>query len=213
MVILLKYGRIRHIIPTLHPLKMTFHLHHCTLLKSFLMIALLSCTIAPLFSEHSLLDLSSLEELNPEITDDRVMGGRSKGSATRTEAGDLLFSGILSLKNNGGFSSVWLQKTEMDLSAHTGITLRIKGDGRTYHLQIETDVMHRGELVSFQAPFETSEGEWITVTIPFKELVPTWRGDRLEYPFNPSNVSRFGIILLERDPGPFQLILAEIDAG
>ena len=41
-----------------------------------------------------------------QIEDDGVMGGVSKGTFTRAPEGHAVFSGKVSLDNNGGFSSV-----------------------------------------------------------------------------------------------------------
>lgn len=62
---------------------------------------------------------------------DGVMGGLSKGGAEMKD-GVMVFSGVLSLENNGGFSSVRTRGYEADLSGAKGIVLRVKGDGRTY---------------------------------------------------------------------------------
>ena len=40
------------------------------------------------------------------VVNDGVMGGRSVGKARLTDEGVMIFSGTLSLKNNGGFSSI-----------------------------------------------------------------------------------------------------------
>ena len=62
---------------------------------------------------------------------DGVMGGISKGGFTRSEQGTLLFRGELSLENNGGFASIRLKQTELDLSGTNTLVIKAKGDGRT----------------------------------------------------------------------------------
>ena len=46
------------------------------------------------------------ENLNWQVVNDGVMGGRSYGNLTRSGDSEALFSGNLSLENNGGFSSI-----------------------------------------------------------------------------------------------------------
>ena len=43
------------------------------------------------------------ENLNWQVVNDGVMGGRSYGNLTRSGDSEALFSGNLSLENNGGF--------------------------------------------------------------------------------------------------------------
>lgn len=172
----------------------------------YLCTLLLATTSSLLSAEESrLLHMAETPDLKLSVTNDGVMGGLSQGSARITEAGVLRFSGVLSLENNGGFSSVWFGHGSYDLSGAEGMEIRVKGDGRAYHLQLETDARYRGEPVSFRAEFETEASEWITARIPFSALTPRWRGRKLRTPFDPSQVETFGLILLEKRPGPFRI--------
>lgn len=66
-----------------------------------------------------------------------------------------MFSGMLSLENNGGFSTFRSSDLKLDLSNHLGLLLRVKGDGRTYQVRLATDALFRGMEVSFAAEFAT----------------------------------------------------------
>jgi len=57
---------------------------------------------------------------------DGVMGGVSEGGFKRTDSNTLLFSGTLSLENNGGFASIRTEPRAMDL---TGLSVRSRGEG------------------------------------------------------------------------------------
>ena len=70
-----------------------------------------------------------------QIVDDGVMGGLSKGKFDISGKQTLKFSGNLSLKNNGGFSSIRSKRTTMDLSEFKGIKMRVKGDGEHTNLE------------------------------------------------------------------------------
>ena len=76
-------------------------------------------------------------------TNDGVMGGLSEGGAKLVEEG-MLFSGVLSLENNGGFSSVHANGN-YDLSDYKGIRICVLGDGRTYQLRLQSDAVYRDE--------------------------------------------------------------------
>jgi monofunctional biosynthetic peptidoglycan transglycosylase len=96
---------------------------------------------------------------------DGVMGGVSRGGA-KLIGGSLHFRGVLSLENNGGFSSIRSGGPTRDLSAAKAIVLRVKGDGRTYRLQLATNAEFRRSRISYQAEFPTKRGEWTEVIVP-----------------------------------------------
>ncbi len=136
---------------------------------------------------------------------DDVMGGVSRGGA-RIIDGVLHFRGILSLENNGGFSSVRSAGPTLDLGPATAIVLRIRGDGRTYRLQLSTDASLRGARISYQAPFETRRGEWTEVVVPLSSLEPRFRGQKLRGPpLDRSRITEFGLSLSDGNPGSFAL--------
>jgi monofunctional biosynthetic peptidoglycan transglycosylase len=118
----------------------------------------------------------------------------------------ILFAGTLSLENNGGFSSVRTDDGPWDLSGTEGISLRVRGDGRTYQLRLSTDAEYRGDRIAYQAPFKTIKGKWAEVSVPFVNLTPSHHGEQLDGPeFNLSNVTEVGIILADKKAGDFAL--------
>lgn len=136
---------------------------------------------------------------------DDVMGGLSQGGGVM-EDGKLVFSGILSLENNGGFSSVRTESGAFNFTGAEGIALRVKGDGRIYQLRLSTDARHRGSLVSYQRKFETKEGEWMEVKVPFSEMKPSWRGRMLSgHVLDFAKVSQLGILIGDKKEGDFRL--------
>jgi NADH dehydrogenase [ubiquinone] 1 alpha subcomplex assembly factor 1 len=136
---------------------------------------------------------------------DDVMGGVSRGGAQIID--DVLhFRGTLSLENNGGFASVRCAGPTRDLGTATAMVLRVRGDGRTYRLQLATDASYRGARISYQAPFETRRGEWTEVVVPLASLEPRFRGQRLRGPpLDRSRITEFGLSLSDGNPGPFAL--------
>jgi len=136
---------------------------------------------------------------------DGVMGGVSRGGSKVID-GALHFRGTLSLENNGGFSSVRSFGPARDLGPATAIVLRVRGDGRTYRLQLSTDASFRGARISYQAPFATRRGEWIEVAVPLESLEPRFRGQRLRGPpLDRARIREFGLSLSDGNPGPFAL--------
>lgn len=146
------------------------------------------------------------EELDWRIVDDRVMGGRSRGKMAISADGILSFSGNLSLENNGGFSSVRSGNVTLDLSDAEGLIVRVKGDGRTYEAHLSTLARFRGGEITFVGMLPTKKGEWTEVKVPFSELEGDFRGRRLEdAKFDPSEVRRITLELVDKKPGAFEL--------
>lgn len=149
---------------------------------------------------------SSREKFNWEVVNDGVMGGLSKGSIVMSESGTMVFRGVLSLENDGGFSSVRSGEVPMNLADATGVALRVRGDGRTYQLRIMTDARVRNRRVAFMAPFQTKAGEWVEVRVPFNAFAGTWRGDPVtDARLDPAKIEGFGIQLADKKPGAFSL--------
>ena len=123
------------------------------------------------------------------------------------------FTGDLSLENNGGFSSI-RQRVDMDLSEYQGIRVRVRGDGRTYQLRLESDARFRNRwAVSFSGDIPTVAGEWVEVDVPFDALRQSWRGRQFtDYTFNPAAIQRIGVILADKQPGDFEVEVAWVGA-
>jgi len=115
------------------------------------------------------------------IQDDVVMGGRSRGMFTWSKDGYAVFSGDVSLENNGGFSSVQTYFDPIEVSGFRKAFIRLKGDGKPYRFIVESDNADRHYYVS---EFTTSN-EWQTVEISLAKMYPMRRGDRLDIPNYP----------------------------
>ncbi len=140
------------------------------------------------------------------VVDDGVMGGLSKGKVGMTDSGTMRFNGTLSLENNGGFSSIRTNSVSLDISDAEGLQMRVKGDGRSYQVRLSTDAKFRGMEMSFMAEFPTKKGKWTEVRVPFSQLEGTWRGRSLpDAKFDPSKVTRLGLLLADKKPGKFAL--------
>jgi uncharacterized surface protein with fasciclin (FAS1) repeats len=125
---------------------------------------------------------------------------------TLSDTGILKFAGDLSLENNGGFSSLRTGTVDFDLSDAEGLVARVKGDGRTYQFRLGTDARYRGIEVAFSAEFPTVAGEWTEVRVPFSKFVGSFRGMKLkDEAFDPGETRRLGLLLGDKNAGPFEL--------
>lgn len=113
-----------------------------------------------------------------EVQDDVVMGGRSRGSFAINGDGHAVFSGDVSLENNGGFSSVQYAFDPIDVSPYRTACLRVKGDGKSYQFLVEAE---RDARHYYVYEFQTGQN-WQTIKVPLADMVAARRGDRLSIP-------------------------------
>jgi hypothetical protein len=145
------------------------------------------------------------------VVNDNVMGGRSEGDF-RLQHGELIFTGRTDT-DGGGFSSIRTENAQLDLSGYEGIQLNVLGDGRRYTWRLETAAQWRGRPVSYWADFETTEGTWNTINIPFANFVPKFRGSQLGGPdLDPGQITGMGLMIYDNRDGIFELRLASVKA-
>jgi hypothetical protein len=126
------------------------------------------------------------------VVDDGVMGGLSQGTFTSTDLGNALYSGTVRTENNGGFSSVRYGFSAKDISKYEFVTLRVKGDGKSYQFRIKED---RSQRYSYITSFETT-GAWQTISLPLTMFYPSFRGNKLNKPNYSGNAMEEVAILI-----------------
>ena len=158
-------------------------------------------------------DVASVAAWRP--IDDRVMGGRSRSSATWSEDGALVFSGELSLDQGGGFASLRTELGSVNLGGSTGLRLVVRGDGRRYRINLRDRVqaMEPDQGTQYRALF-TADGQWATRWLPWSAFVASRRGRVLPDapPLDISSIASAGLMTAFRDPGPFRLEVRSIEA-
>ena len=144
---------------------------------------------------------------------DPVMGGRSTSTAVFGDGG-LVFSGNISLDNNGGFASA-RGPFDTDLGRRaagaTSLGVRALGDGKTYVLKVET-----GQPWSYIQRFSAEAGVRRTYDLPVGGFQPV--GRFLDPapgapPLDPSLISRVALYILDKQQGPFQLVVGGSDTA
>lgn len=181
------------------------------LTKNIFAIGLLACTAATAQETKSrvLFDFSETEAARQwQTVNDGVMGGRSDGNFKIRNNWTMEFYGVLSLENNGGFSSVRSRARRLDLQLGDALVARSKGDGRRYTVNLY--VPSRRMAYSYRVEFQTKKDEWIEVRIPLKDFVATSFGRILKGagPVDAQNVASVGFLLGDKRAGTFKL---EID--
>ncbi len=144
---------------------------------------------------------------NWRIVDDIVMGGRSSGQFTLNSDGFGVFSGDVSLENNGGFSSVRYSSQKISVQKDAKIRIKLKGDGKNYQLRVKDNARN---YYSYVKMFSTS-GEWEEIIVSLKDMYPTFRGRRLNSPnFEKDVIEEIAILIGNKKNEAFELIIDTI---
>lgn len=143
------------------------------------------------------------------IINDGVMGGLSESKAKLT-AEAVLFSGTVSLKNNGGFVSLRSALGVYDLSEFNFFEIRFKSDtDRKFELLIEKETPFY--LPKYRKKFGGKSQDWQILKVSLSELEISRMGDVIKKGIDPKElkgIQRIGFILADKQEGSFQL---EID--
>ncbi len=141
------------------------------------------------------------------VTNDTVMGGVSKGELSWTK-GVLVFTGELSLANNGGFASIRSPQIDpqraVDWLRRTGPHVKVDGDGRTWTIELRTDDNAGGWIKSFP----TSPDGLTDVELPWASFRPVTRflePRATAEPLDPGRIVSIAFYLVDGIEGPFKL--------
>lgn len=142
------------------------------------------------------------------IVDDGVMGGVSQGKFSIDADGNGVFSGTVSLENNGGFSSVRHQFDKVNSTKDSKVLIRLKGDGKEYQFRIKDK---SNSYYSYITTFKTS-GNWETLEIKLSDLYPSFRGRKLNLPnFNSNSFEEIVFLIANKKNESFKLTLDKIE--
>ncbi|HYQ57366.1 MAG TPA: CIA30 family protein [Draconibacterium sp.] len=138
---------------------------------------------------------------------DGVMGGRSISTFKLNEQGHALFSGLVSLENNGGFSSVHYRFPAVETTGYQFLVLRVKGDGKRYQVRIKD---RAGDNYSYIAYFSTN-GDWQDIKVPLHDMYPSFRGRTLDLPnFKGGKIQEFALLIGNKKEEAFSIEIDKI---
>jgi hypothetical protein len=170
-----------------------------------------STTSMPDPTSTVLFDFSNQDETSDWFNqNDTVMGGVSD-SATTWVDGQLVFSGNLSLDNNGGFTSTFgpiNDQLPTLMSGAEAIVVTARGDGKTYLMQIRnydnTRYIQRFTTVA------DVEQDYILPLADFESV--DWRLSVIPNaaPIDTNTIGQLGFYLLDKQVGPFELAISMI---
>ncbi|MDP5082509.1 MAG: CIA30 family protein [Winogradskyella sp.] len=141
---------------------------------------------------------------NWRIIDDAVMGGRSDGYFQLNSEGYGEYTGEISLKNNGGFSSLHYYFDTLSTASYSKFILKIKGDGKRYQFRVKDK---RSNSHSYIYKFESTK-DWQTIEIPFSEMYASFRGRILDIPnFNGQQMEEIAFLIGNKKEESFKLLI------
>lgn len=156
-------------------------------------------------SQKSIIDFNDSKPIDWIIINDTVMGGRSDASIEITDD-SVVFTGTVSLQNNGGFVSYRSPFQKFDFSDYNGIEIKYKSTGRRFSLQLDTN--RSWWLPNYKHHFENDSSEWVVEKLAFEDFEKYQIGKTTGKKMTSSKldeVIRIGIILLDKKEGSFQL--------
>ena len=143
------------------------------------------------------------------VVNDSVMGGVSNSQVTQTQE-SLLFTGNVSLDNNGGFASI---RTELSTQSQNtkAIALRVKGDGQIYQLRLRTTNYLDG--AAYTHSFKTVKNEWVDINFAPSDFTLTYRGRVLEQQpiIDFDDIKQLGFMIAGKQEGRFKLEVGKIE--
>ena len=139
------------------------------------------------------------------IVNDDVMGGRSSSRFLIDPAG-VIFEGLVSLDNNGGFASVRCPVSFPQQASALQLTTR--GDGKQYQLIIRTEASTGAPI--YKSDFVSSK-DWQTHQFKPKDFEAAFRGRPVDAkPLVFSDAIEFGLLIADKQAGEFRLQLRQL---
>ncbi|MCL1149376.1 CIA30 family protein [Shewanella ulleungensis] len=144
-----------------------------------------------------------------QINNDTVMGGVSQSQIKQNQQQGLLFTGNVSLDNNGGFASTESRFTHQISTAST-LTIAVKGDGKVYQLRLKTPQLSYGE--AYVANFTTQADTLTEHTFTATNFTVSFRGRVINNAptLNLLEIERIGFLVAQKQQGPFAIELTSI---
>ena len=146
-----------------------------------------------------------------QAIDDRVMGGISHSRLRHDPAGHAVFEGNVSLERSGGFASVRSAPAERGKAGAQSCVVEVRGEAKRFKLNLLTADAFDG--LNYEAAFTPDPARWQTLHIPLAEFRPSFRGREVPGapPLDPARIRQVGLMIAERQAGPFALAVRRID--
>jgi hypothetical protein len=158
--------------------------------------------------EVYMIDFSIEEQGRWRITNDGVMGGLSNGKMSfYPDHG--IFSGDISLDNNGGFTSVFRSVANIPESFDK-LVVDIMGDGQAYQLRLVIYI--NGYRMAYKHKFQTVSNKREKLILQLSDFEATFRGRAITNALllNAKDIREVGFLMTKKDAGKFSLSVFEL---
>ncbi|MFT4787407.1 MAG: NADH dehydrogenase [ubiquinone] 1 alpha subcomplex assembly factor 1 [Paraglaciecola sp.] len=144
-----------------------------------------------------------------QSVNDVVMGGVSNSQLTHVDK-LAVFSGHVSLENNGGFASVNRRVSVSLVSPESILRIRVMGDGKRYQLRLKQNLLANSP--SYGAGFSTQANIWQQFEFRLNDFKASLRGKRLTDAvlLSWSEIIQLGFLISDRQSGDFCLLIDSI---
>lgn len=162
-----------------------------------------------IFAQYKKIDFGTYQDGGRwGVINDGVMGGLSQGKTYMLDD-CVFFTGTVSLRNNGGFSSYKSPFYKMDLSKYTKIIVKYRSKGFAMAMTLEMD--KRWFLPYYKRNLPVTDWKWVKEEILFSEFVKYSVGRKKEGTPTKEELERIlrlGFVTNEKKAGDFKI---EID--
>jgi monofunctional biosynthetic peptidoglycan transglycosylase len=186
---------------------------------------------------RTLLQFGEAQNAEWQIVNDGVMGGLSRGQLRTLDEHHSAFEGVVSLANNGGFTSMVTRTSPLDLSDFKGMRIYARPCTPGFAASIEQDSYESPKTYAFRLKIATNRGmsrfsyetrfnvpapgngsaELQSYDIPFgaTDFTPVFRGRQLtnvpDMNFKEMRIAEIGFMISDKQQGAFCLELGGID--
>ncbi|MEY2974345.1 MAG: hypothetical protein RIR49_765 [Actinomycetota bacterium] len=146
------------------------------------------------------------------VVNDSVMGGVSSGESTLVD-GAMVFTGELSLDNNGGFASIRSPFVDPDSVSGWGerdsLSVEVRGDGRSWAVEVRTFSDTGGWIATVTPPVD----DFAVMEVPWASFAPVTRfldPRDAPAPLDPTDIASVAFYLIDGIEAPFRLEVRSI---
>jgi len=170
-------------------------------------------TVAPAPAEESVFDFAGAADVDGwNVVNDTVMGGVSSGELAWVD-GTMVFTGELSLDNNGGFASVRSPFVDPVAAARwadrDGLAVEVRGDGRSWAVEVRTFSDTGGWISTVTPPVDG----FAVIDVPWATFEPVTRfldPRDAAAPLDPTDIASVAFYLVDGIEAPFRLAVRSI---
>lgn len=166
--------------------------------------------ILPFFTIHLDMQYNNFVKTEKKywtIVNDGVMGGLSSSEIIKSDENTLIFTGLVSLENNGGFASV-RYNDNYKVNKDSKLKIKLIGDSKDYQIRIKPNRFTR---YSYSKTIQTTK-DVQTIIIPLSEFSAQFRGFSIDKEnFNYNSLQEIGFLIGNKKSEKFRLEIIEIE--